>query len=246
MKNVCLYLQVVFSLCASYAWSQTIAYTAPQFKGGRQEFHKFLLNNINFTAADLESGAEPNITATIYISSEGKVKFINVIAVKGMSNLELKTHVKRQLTLMPEWIPGKWNGVAIDTFVTQQIYMTQGKNSRTNNDSTICEIIMYKVDMSSSQYKDMMKETKESVAKNKRIDSLYNKGLEESNKNNLTDAINFFNQAKEEGLRGANLYYNLGVVYIKSGNKEMACSSFREAARLGDEEAYKLYFKMCK
>ena len=238
------YISILFSLIflKSFSQSDTIkSYVAPHYKGGRQALYQYLSKNLDYPTMDQETKNEMNVTATIYVTKAGRIKFVSVL---GGSN-DARKDVKRVISLMPDWIAGTLKGVSIDTAVTQKIYFSLDK-TRVKNDTLIFEIVSYKVRMSEKESDEFFKKMKASTKIQKSLDSLYDKGVEESNKNNYPEAIRLFSKAKEKGLSTANLYYNLGVVYIKSGNKDSACVNFLNAAKKGDDEAFKFYMKTCR
>ncbi len=65
----------------------------------------------------------------------------------------------------------------------------------------------------------------------------YREGVDAYGKKNYKDAIKHFNQALEYNSKDLESQFNLGICYMKVGNTEKACESFKLAAELGDKEA---------
>jgi len=242
MKNL---LIVVASLFFANLRSQTDSvknYQTPQFQGGRTAFYKYLDTYMTFPAIEREKGTKrANLAATIYVSKEGKIKFVNVMG----ENAEFKNQVKRILTLMPNWNCGKWNGIPTDTFVIQKIWFSHGE-SRNKKDTCIYEYRLYETRLTNEESLKWQKEMQDKAESLRGAKELYNKAAVEFNKRNFTESAKLFGEARERGLESTDLYFNLAVSQLKSGDKESACPNFIEAARKGDEEAYKLYLKLCK
>ncbi|MBA3680562.1 MAG: energy transducer TonB [Bacteroidetes bacterium] len=234
-----LFLVVLLLLANSYFGQE---YKRPQFVGGKKAFHSYLGKYLSYPSGEMEKGTEANLTATIYISKDGKIKFVNVMG----STKEFRDPLKRILTLMPNWEPGLLNGKPVDTLITQEVYFSIEKERSKKNDTLIYESIVYQVPMSNKEFADEQKKWKDQALKQEKAKITFDKASEEVGKNNVL-AIDLFHQAHSEGYPKNVLYhYNLGVAYLKAGIKDTACMNFQEAARKGDMEAYNLYLKMCR
>ena len=86
----------------------------PVFKNGEVALLKFIQNNLKYPKEDRER----NITGIVYLSfiinEKGEIKNITVVrGIKGSLNLEKEA--MRVVAVMPNWIPGRYNGRPIKT-----------------------------------------------------------------------------------------------------------------------------------
>jgi hypothetical protein len=234
---------LIFTLWGLKLFSQadtTSGYVKPEFKGGQKAFHSYLDNYLRYPPGERKNGNEGNVTALIYVDSNGNIKDVTTTGKNEVFNKE----AKRVLMLMPAWSSGKLNGVAIDTTASKEIYFSL-ENSRTKNDSSIYECLNYHVRLDSGSKEEKAKR-KEAAEKYEAAKSLYDKGVSELQNKNAAGALDLLYQADQQGFHGIDLYYNRGVANFKVGNKEAGCQDWLEGARRGDTEALDLYNKKCK
>jgi hypothetical protein len=217
-------------------------YTEPQYKAGRRELIRYIQNYAICPIMLIEEGNGANLTATIYVSKTGMVKDVSVSTKRE----ELKPQIKRLLLLSSAWIPGKVRGQAVDTFVTQKIMFSIQNTRLKDGDTTTIEILTYSVPYYEDDRPEAKKKRKEEREKYDLAKSKCEQGIKELNNNNLFEALKLFRAAEKEGYKTSVLYYNRAVAYIKTGQKDEACPDFREAARLGDEDAFNYWKKICR
>ena len=76
----------------------------PEFQGGDvNDFHRWLMNNINYPELARENGITGRVVASFVIDTDGSV--INVSIVKGVDPL-LDNEVVRIISASPKWTPG--------------------------------------------------------------------------------------------------------------------------------------------
>lgn len=79
----------------------------PQFPGGQAALLKWLEQNLRYPTAALQNGIEGKVYASFIIDENGKLQNIVVERSFGYGSEE---EVKRLLSIMPTWSPGKQNG----------------------------------------------------------------------------------------------------------------------------------------
>ena len=93
----------------------TVVEEMPQFPGGMMECMKFLSKNINYPAEAQKAGVEGRVIVQFVVKKDGKLADAKV--VKGV-HPELDAEALRLIGLMPDWIPGKQRGKAVDVKFT--------------------------------------------------------------------------------------------------------------------------------
>jgi protein TonB len=83
----------------------------PQFPGGNEELIRFLSKNIVYPRDALENGASGTVFVQFVINSLGQVT--NIELVRGFDPL-CEAEAIRVIRSMPNWIPGKQNGNAVN------------------------------------------------------------------------------------------------------------------------------------
>ena len=96
----------------------TVVEEMPQFPGGMAEAMKFLAKNINYPVESQKAKIEGRVIVQFVVKENGKVADIKVM--RGVSP-ELDAEAIRVVGLMPEWIPGKQRGKAVDVKFTMPI-----------------------------------------------------------------------------------------------------------------------------
>ena len=87
----------------------------PQYPGGDTEMMKYLMSNITYPIADTEEGLNSRIIARFIVTSEGKIRNVEVIRP---FQKEFDARVIQIIESIPDWIPGKQNGKAVDCYYT--------------------------------------------------------------------------------------------------------------------------------
>ena len=96
----------------------TVVEEMPQFPGGMAEAMKFLAKNINYPVESQKTKIEGRVIVQFVVKENGKVADIKVM--RGVSP-ELDAEAIRVVGLMPDWIPGKQRGKAVDVKFTMPI-----------------------------------------------------------------------------------------------------------------------------
>lgn len=82
----------------------------PQFPGGDTELLKYIRDNLQYPQAALENNIQGRVIVQFVVGKDGKVT--NVQILKGVDRL-CDQEAVRVIESMPQWIPGKHNGVAV-------------------------------------------------------------------------------------------------------------------------------------
>jgi len=85
----------------------------PEFPGGEEEMMKFLSSNIVYPGPALAAGIQGTVYVKFVITNTGKVSDVQVLrGVEGGCSEEATRVVK----MMPDWKPGKQNGLAVPVY----------------------------------------------------------------------------------------------------------------------------------
>lgn len=82
----------------------------PQFKGGESEMTKYLIDNVSYPKEAKVRGLQGTVWVTFIVDEKGKVK--NAKLLKGRHEA-LDSEALRVVSLMPEWIPGKYKSTPV-------------------------------------------------------------------------------------------------------------------------------------
>ena len=85
----------------------------PQFPGGDTELLKYIRDNLQYPQAALENNIQGRVIVQFVVGKDGKVT--NVQILKGVDRL-CDQEAVRVIESMPQWIPGKHNGVAVPVY----------------------------------------------------------------------------------------------------------------------------------
>ncbi len=91
----------------------------PQFPGGMNELMKFLSKNIKYPEEARKNNIGGKAFVTFVVKADGSID--NVEILKSSGNESLDTEAMRVVKSMPEWIPGKQKGEAVNTKFTLPI-----------------------------------------------------------------------------------------------------------------------------
>ena len=217
------------------------SYIPPHYIGGKKALDNYLIKYIRYPRNELEYGVEAGLSAVVFITKEGKIRFVNVLG----GNDKFRKVVKRVLTLMPEWECAKVNGNPIDTFVIKRFVFSQ-ERLKFPHDSDIFELNYYTYWPDEKEERLMEIKGEMYDEKRRNWNKIYKKGLKELEKENFKAAIDYFNQSIELGNTYSELYYNMSVAFFNLGDYTNNCFYLREAALRGDEDAFKEYLKTCR
>ena len=82
----------------------------PQFPGGESELFKFLRENVKYPRKARDNGISGRVYVSYIIDKDGSLRDIKII--KGISQ-EIDEEAMRVIKLMPKWIPGMQDGIAV-------------------------------------------------------------------------------------------------------------------------------------
>lgn len=91
----------------------------PEFPGGNNELYSFINSNFHTDKNDLNG----KIYAMFVVEKDGTLSNIKIIRDLGNGTNE---EALRVLKLLPKWIPGKLNGVAVRTLYTMPLTVKNG------------------------------------------------------------------------------------------------------------------------
>lgn len=85
----------------------------PQYPGGNGALMQFLSSNIKYPTIAAENGVEGRVTVRFVVSKDGSIKDVKV--AKSVDPA-LDKEAVRVVKSMPNWIPGKQNGRAVNVY----------------------------------------------------------------------------------------------------------------------------------
>jgi len=95
-----------------------VADEMPEFPGGELAMKKFLANNIEFPALAQRSGLEGMVILSFIVNQNGDISNIQVLKTLGAGT---EAEAIRVLKKMPQWKPGKNNGIPVNVRFTLPI-----------------------------------------------------------------------------------------------------------------------------
>lgn len=96
----------------------------PQFPGGLEGLIKFISENIAYPAKAKKDGIQGKVIAEFIVSKTGELKDIKIL---NELSPECADEVKRVLSLMPTWTPGKQDGENVNVYFTLPVQFKLGK-----------------------------------------------------------------------------------------------------------------------
>ncbi|WP_165020524.1 MULTISPECIES: energy transducer TonB [unclassified Dysgonomonas] len=90
----------------------------PTFPGGEMEMHKFINENLKYPVVAQETGVQGRVTIRFVVTKTGAISDVTVI--RGIDPSCDKEAV-RVVKAMPNWIPGKQNGLNVPVYFTLPI-----------------------------------------------------------------------------------------------------------------------------
>ncbi len=102
-----------------HSWSQdgvTIQVEEPaMFPGGTVELRKFLKTNLQYPQRALELALEGKCYLQFVVRKNGSID--SLVVKRGIIDCpECDQEALRLIRIMPPWIPGKVNGIAVDSY----------------------------------------------------------------------------------------------------------------------------------
>lgn len=93
----------------------TVVEEMPQFPGGESEKIKFIQKNLVFPQSAIKNNTYGKCFLKFIVNKDGHISDISIL--KGVANCsECDEEAKRVVSIMPNWIPGKQNGIAVATY----------------------------------------------------------------------------------------------------------------------------------
>lgn len=102
----------------------------PRFPDGKMQ--QFLAKNIRYPVRAMENGVEGTVYVTFVVDKTGKIT--NPRVVQGVDE-SLDREAVRVINAMPDWIPGKQRGMAVDVQFTIPIEFNLVRNDRKSENS---------------------------------------------------------------------------------------------------------------
>lgn len=90
----------------------------PCFPGGEAKLTEFINANRNYPKSAYDKGIQGRVTCWFIVNTDGSVS--NVSILRGVNGL-LNDEAIRVFSLMPQWSPGRVNGVAVPVRVVKSI-----------------------------------------------------------------------------------------------------------------------------
>ena len=87
----------------------------PHFPGGDAELQKFLLARINYPQEARDASIQGTVYLTFIVEPDGSIT--NIVVVRGISG-GCDDEAIRVMKTMPDWIPGKQNGIPVRVRLT--------------------------------------------------------------------------------------------------------------------------------
>lgn len=87
----------------------------PEYKGGEKALMQFLGENITYPSECAENGIEGKVVVKFVVLSDGNVDFVEVVE---SAHPLLDAEAVRVISLLNDWIPGKFNGEPVNVYYT--------------------------------------------------------------------------------------------------------------------------------
>lgn len=118
MKIFLLSILLTFSLASTAQNVSDTIYrecdTMPEFPGGWKEYYKFKNLNLKYPIRDGDyDHIQGRVTVRFVVTKEGKIESPTII--KGL-DLYCDKEALRIVSIMPDWIPGRRNGEAVNVY----------------------------------------------------------------------------------------------------------------------------------
>ena len=90
----------------------------PSFPGGEAKLTEFINNNRQYPKEAYDRGIQGRVTCQFVVNADGSVS--NISLVRSVNNL-LNDEAIRIFSLMPQWIPGRIDGIAVPVRVIRSV-----------------------------------------------------------------------------------------------------------------------------
>ena len=87
----------------------------PQFVGGDKELMSYLSKNIKYPVIAQETGVQGTVTLRFVVGKDGNIKDVTILRSLDPS---CDKEAVRVVKSMPQWIPGKQNGIPVAVYYT--------------------------------------------------------------------------------------------------------------------------------
>lgn len=88
----------------------------PEFPGGQPALSKFIMDNVKYPEAAKNIGIEGTVYVGFIVTKTGKTD--KIILRSNKVNVLLAAEAIRVVSIMPDWVPGKYKGVPVDVELT--------------------------------------------------------------------------------------------------------------------------------
>ena len=91
----------------------TVVQQQPEFRGGMSKLGQYISENLRYPKAAQTAGLGGRVFVRFLINKQGAIEKVKVL--KGISP-EIDAEAIRMVSSMPNWLPGKVDGQAVDCF----------------------------------------------------------------------------------------------------------------------------------
>jgi len=102
----------------------------PSFQGGESAMQEFIANNLKYPVKAFEEGVQGRVTIRFIVGADGSINDVKVI--RGISP-EADAEAARVIKAMPNWVPGKQNGIEVPVYFTLPIVYRLKKDEPKEN-----------------------------------------------------------------------------------------------------------------
>lgn len=102
----------------------------PQFPGGSQAMMRYLVENVKYPVQAREAGKEGTVLVNFQVNPRGKIRNA---AIRETVDPALDAEALRVINGMPDWIPGKQNGKAVEVAYSIPVQFSLKHKSEDNN-----------------------------------------------------------------------------------------------------------------
>lgn len=210
----------------------------PTFPADDSVLVNFIKEKFVYTEMARQQGTIAKTTRVSFVvTSTGKIKNVKVVEPDKRSS-SFDNQVASVVEKMPDWRPGKIDGVPVNVKYIMDIYI----------DTKFRSSIMYGNKVLGGydgERKVVIKHlTLISHIKTK-ADDAYNRGVQKSQEKNYQGAINDFTETLKYNPRDIDALYNRAAMKLKLKDIIGACEDWSSIKRLGSSDADQLLIKYC-
>jgi TonB family protein len=89
----------------------------PEYPGGTEALYDFIQKNLKYPTYEKNNNIQGNVYARFVVEKDGSISNIEILrSVAGSKNFDKE--VRRVISAMPKWVPGKQNGKTVRTYMT--------------------------------------------------------------------------------------------------------------------------------